>query len=75
MPGNESEEWNQEKVDLATLPGKCAHPPLLFYVFGDQSVALAKAFASLASTEAKRQNIIEFFSPYFFCFPTIEGFA
>ena len=66
--------WNQEIVDLATLPGSCAHPTLLFYIFGEQSIALAKEIASLSSTEAKEQHVIKFFRPYFSLLPHyVEG--
>ena len=32
--------WIQEMLELGTLPGACAHPTLLYYIFGDQSRAL-----------------------------------
>ena len=39
--------WNQEVVDLATLPGHCAHPTLLFYLYGDQSVSFASKLSKM----------------------------
>lgn len=71
-PETNPKRWNQEIVDLATLPDSCAHPTLLFYIFGEQSVTLAKELASLPSTEAKRQHVIEFFTPYFSLLPHYE---
>jgi hypothetical protein len=61
--------WQQQLVDLATLPGSSAHPTLLFYIFGEQSTTLAKHLVSLPSTEAKTQYIIKFFTPYFSLLP------
>jgi hypothetical protein len=57
--------WNQEAVDLSLLPGSCAHPTLLFYIFGEQSKTLARKIKSLSSTEAKTDCVIKFFKPYF----------
>jgi len=58
-------QWNQEVVDLSTLPGSCAHPTLLFYMYGDQSEAMARELACRPSQEERDQYLVEFFSPYF----------
>ncbi len=56
--------WNQEVVDLSTLPGLCAHPTLLFYMYGDQSVAMANELASRNSRDERDKYLVEFFKPY-----------
>jgi len=56
--------WNQEIVDLSTLPGSCAHPTLLFYMYGDQSVTMANELASRTSKDEKDKYLVEFFKPY-----------
>jgi hypothetical protein len=68
-PKTNPKRWNQEIVDLATLPGSCAHPTLLFYIFGEQSATLANDLATLPSTESKREHVLKFFSPYFSLLP------
>src|SRR5882757_4957261 len=57
--------WNQEVVDLSTLPGPCAHPTLLFYMYGDQSVAMAGELALRNEREQRDKYLVEFFKPYF----------
>jgi len=64
--------WNQEVVDLATLPESCAHPTLLFYIFGEQSVAFAAELAALPSKKEQDKYLIAFFKPYFSLLPYYE---
>jgi hypothetical protein len=56
--------WCQEVLDLSTLPGSCAHPTLLFYIYGDQSAAMANELASRASQEQRHDYLVKFFKPY-----------
>ncbi|KAE9375666.1 FAD/NAD(P)-binding domain-containing protein [Stipitochalara longipes BDJ] len=65
--------WNQEVVDLSTLPGSCAHPTLLFYTYGDQSVVMANELASRASQDERDKYLVEFFKPYVSRLPNYEG--
>ncbi len=57
--------WNQEVVDLSTLPGPCAHPTLLFYMYGEQSEVMAGELAARPSQEERDNYLVEFFKPYF----------
>ncbi|KAH7356899.1 hypothetical protein BKA65DRAFT_217148 [Rhexocercosporidium sp. MPI-PUGE-AT-0058] len=59
------ERWNQEVVDLATLPGECAHPTLLFYLYGDQSVSFGKELSSMLTQKKRDSYLINFFKPYY----------
>lgn len=57
-------EWNQEAVDLATLPGSCAHPTLLFYIYGDQGSLIANKWNELSTEEERTSWLAEYFRPY-----------
>lgn len=57
--------WNQELVDLSTLPGSCAHPTLLFYIFGEQSVAFSTELATLPTEKEREDFLVKFFQPYY----------
>jgi hypothetical protein len=61
--------WNQEVVDLSTLPEPCSHPTLLFYIFGDQSTSLSKELAALPSPVARTAYLTKFFKPYYSLLP------
>jgi hypothetical protein len=64
--------WNQDAVDLSTLPDSCAHPTLLFYMYGDQSVAMATELASRKSQKERDTYLVEFFKPYISRLPNYE---
>jgi hypothetical protein len=57
--------WCQEVVDLSTLPESSAHPTLLFYIYGDQSIAIASELASRSSQKERDEYLAKFFKPYF----------
>ncbi|KAI6714436.1 hypothetical protein JHW43_003096 [Diplocarpon mali] len=61
--------WNQEVVDLATLPDSCAHPTLLFYLFGDQSIAFAAELTSKSSQKERDDYLVQFFRAYYSLLP------
>ncbi|TVY84548.1 putative polyamine oxidase [Lachnellula suecica] len=71
-PDTNPSKWNQEAVDMATLPIPCAHPTLLFYIFGDQSVSLSTDLAALPSEKEKQAHLTRFFKPYFSKLPYYE---
>lgn len=56
---------------LAHLPGSCAQPTLLFYVFGPISAHLTETF-SPATTELGRAQYMDFFRPYFSKLPSYD---
>lgn len=65
-------KWNQEAVDMATLPDSCAHPSLLYYIYGDQSVSLSADLAALPSEKEKQEHLATFFKPYFSKLPNYD---
>lgn len=67
--GTNPQRWYQESVDLSTLPGSCSHPTLLFYIFGEQSVALSKELKDRPSQKEKEEYITRFFKPYYSLLP------
>ena len=61
--------WNQQGINLATLPDSCAHSTLIYYIFGD----CAKRIASIVTTSSSDQvqaKLIDFFRPYFALLPS-----
>jgi hypothetical protein len=64
-----AKRWTQEAVDLSTLPDPCSHPTMLFYIFGDQSVALAAQLGGLPTEEEKKKFLVNFFKPYYSLLP------
>ncbi|RDL39216.1 FAD protein [Venustampulla echinocandica] len=63
------QRWNQEAVDMASLPGSCSHPTMLFYLYGDHSISLTNELAALRTEKARQEYLIEFFEPYFSLLP------
>ncbi|PVH74171.1 FAD/NAD(P)-binding domain-containing protein [Cadophora sp. DSE1049] len=66
------QRWNQEVVDLATLPGDCAHPTLLFYLYGDQSVSFASKLSTMQSQKERDEYLTSFFKPYYSLLPHFD---
>ncbi|CZT44246.1 related to anon-37cs protein [Rhynchosporium secalis] len=67
------ERWNQEVVDLATLPGNCAHPTLLFYLYGAQSVSFGKELSTRPTEEERNIYLASFFKPYYSLLPHYDA--
>ncbi|KAF1849329.1 FAD/NAD(P)-binding domain-containing protein [Cucurbitaria berberidis CBS 394.84] len=63
-PDTNPQQWNQEAVNLAALPGRSAHPTLLFYIYGPTSLHIAKLLASTPPSE-HHALLTSFFRPYF----------
>jgi hypothetical protein len=57
--------WIQEMLELGTLPDACAHPTLLFYIFGDQSCALTTDLRLLPPSKERHELLVNFFRPHF----------
>jgi hypothetical protein len=66
------QKWNQEALDMNTLPGSCSHPTLLFYFYGDQSLKMAKDLAALPTEKEKHEHLVQFFKPYYSRLPYYE---
>lgn len=64
-PGSNPKRWNQEIVDLSTLPGHNAHPTILFYMYGDQSQVITSALACLSLQKERDDYLAKFFKPYY----------
>jgi hypothetical protein len=67
--GTNPRRWNQESVDLATLPKPCAHPTQLYYLFGDQSLALSNELAARPTQKERDEYLTKFFEPYYSLLP------
>ncbi|RDW62679.1 flavin containing amine oxidoreductase [Coleophoma crateriformis] len=68
-PHTNPRRWNQEVVEMGTLPGATAHPTLLFYIFGEQSHALANEIAAISTQKERDEHIVKFFKPYYSLLP------
>lgn len=67
------EGWDQECLYLSALPPSCAHPILLFYIYGDCSKHIANLVTSAKSTEDRESKILEFFEPYYSHLPNYDS--
>ena len=58
--------WNQECISLADLPGRNAHPTLLFYLFGPCATAMVDLIASLPPHSPAYNSVLtHFFEPFY----------
>ncbi|KAH6652885.1 flavin-containing amine oxidoreductase [Truncatella angustata] len=58
-------KWNQEIVELGSLPDGTGHPTLLFYIYGDQSRHITSELLKLTSAEKREAFLYDFFKPYY----------
>ncbi|KAG9243828.1 hypothetical protein BJ878DRAFT_422735 [Calycina marina] len=68
-PDTNSQQFYQECVDLSGLPDPHGHPTLLFYIYGDQAIAISNTLKQLPQSEEKDKYITEAFKPYFCLLP------
>ncbi len=71
-PETHGQRWNQDAVDPSTLPGDCAHPTLLFYLYGDQSVKFGNELVALKTKEEQDEFLTTFFKPYYSRMPNYD---
>lgn len=64
-PESNANHWDQQGMNLAALPGSCAHPTLLFYIYGDCSRYIAKLVSSTPRADERDAKLLEFFEPYY----------
>ncbi|QSS50816.1 flavin-containing amine oxidase [Histoplasma capsulatum var. duboisii H88] len=58
--------WNQQCVSLAALPGPCAHPTLLFYLYGPSATDLISQIHALPpSSKEYHDTINTFLHPFY----------
>lgn len=63
-PANNPHQWDQQGMNMAALPAKCAHPTILFYTYGECSKHIADLVSSMPAGEADAK-LIKFFEPYY----------
>jgi len=62
----ESTSWNQECISLSALPAGCAHPTLLFYIFGPSAAYVVSKIKTLdPSSDAYYNFLNDFLLPYY----------
>ncbi|EEP79749.1 conserved hypothetical protein [Uncinocarpus reesii 1704] len=58
--------WNQECVSLAALPESCAHPTLLFYLYGSCASQIVHQLSSIPPTSKEYHEILnDFLHPFY----------
>lgn len=70
----ESIPWNQECVNLATLPRSTAHPTLLFYVYGPCATKLVDLITDLPFQSPRYNAVLdEFTKPFYSLLPNFDA--
>ncbi|KAF3018162.1 hypothetical protein E8E14_010376 [Neopestalotiopsis sp. 37M] len=67
------EKWNQEVVELGSLPDGTGHPTLLFYTYGDQSRYITEQVAKIGSKDKLDAFLDDFFKPYYSRLPHYDA--
>ena len=59
-------------MNMAALPASCAHPSLLFYIFGEASTEIAELVKDTPASELD-SKLIQHFRPYFSLMPNYSA--
>lgn len=65
------QKWGQQVINLAALPRGCAHPTLLFYIFGDCAFHIGDLVAK-TPPDAIPEALFDFFEPYYSKLPRFD---
>ena len=65
--------WDQQGMNLAALPPSCAHPTLLFYIYGDCSKHIADLVSTSTSDLERDTKLLESFKPYYSRLPNYDS--
>ncbi|KAI1949153.1 hypothetical protein LOZ57_002521 [Ophidiomyces ophidiicola] len=58
--------WNQECLSLASLPESCAHPTLLFYLYGPCAAHIVNQLSAVPRVSKEYNTVLEeFLKPYY----------
>ncbi len=66
------QRWNQQSLNLAALPSSCAHPTLLFYIFGECATHVAHLVSTTPASSVDAR-LTDFFRPYFSLLPNYSS--
>lgn len=68
------EAWNQSVVSLAHLPSSCAHPTLLFYMYGPCATHVVNSVRDLKPHSEKYNAVLKTFAePFYSRLPTYSS--
>jgi hypothetical protein len=71
VPHPQGEAWNQSVVSLAHMPEPCAHPTLLFYMYGPCGSHLVESIKDLVpQSDEYNKTLTAFASPFYSRLPT-----
>ncbi|APA07616.1 hypothetical protein sscle_03g023860 [Sclerotinia sclerotiorum 1980 UF-70] len=71
-PTTNPDKWHQEIVPLSSFTPENAHPTLLLYIYGAQSLHFAKTLSTLQTQIEKDEFLITFFKPYYSLLPNFK---
>ncbi|KAF7874224.1 hypothetical protein EAF04_002896 [Stromatinia cepivora] len=71
-PTTNPHKWHQEIVPLSSFTPENAHPTLLLYIYGAQSLHFAKTLSGLQTQIEKDEFLITFFKPYYSLLPNYK---
>ncbi|ESZ90363.1 hypothetical protein SBOR_9254 [Sclerotinia borealis F-4128] len=71
-PDTNPHKWHQEIVPLSSFTASNAHPTLLLYIYGEQSLLFAKDLSALQTQKEKDEYLIKFFNPYYSLLPNFD---
>lgn len=63
-PETNPNRHNIESISLSKLPGNCAHPTMIFYIYDALARQLSQELKSKPSAEEKEHHLIKYFTPY-----------
>ncbi|KIX96326.1 uncharacterized protein Z520_08104 [Fonsecaea multimorphosa CBS 102226] len=66
VPHASDEAWNQSIVSLAHLPPPCAHPTLLFYIYGPCGTHLVESIKGLTTHSTEYNAVLNNFASAFY---------
>ncbi|KAK1835989.1 hypothetical protein QBC39DRAFT_367951 [Podospora conica] len=69
-PASNPSRWNNELVELGSIPSPDGHPTLLFYTFGPESHHLTSTVRSLPTETERKEFLFAFFKPYYSRLPS-----
>ncbi|EED22434.1 flavin containing amine oxidase, putative [Talaromyces stipitatus ATCC 10500] len=66
--------WNMQCVSLAALPPNCAHPTLLFYIYGPCSAYVVNNIKDMDESSTEYYNFLDnFVKPFYSSLPGYSG--
>lgn len=72
-PDTNPDGWDPQAMNLAAMPPNCAHPTLLFYLYGPCSAHIASMVCTATSDKERDERLFQFFKPYYSRLPNFNA--